>query len=112
MDADGYLFLADRESDMFTVGGANVYPAEIENALSEHPLVRTAVVVGLPHEDLGSVPHALLELEAELSDDDLRAHLSERLARYKIPRTFERVDGPLRDDAGKVRRAQLRAARL
>ena len=112
MDADGFLFLADRESDMFTVGGANVYPAEVENALSEHPLVKSAVVVGLPHEDLGSVPHALLELEGPLTDDEVRAFLADRVARYKIPRSFERVDGPLRDDAGKVRRAQLRAARV
>lgn len=112
MDADGFLFLADRESDMFTVGGANVYPAEIEAALSEHPLVRSTVVIGLPHEDLGSVPHALLELAAPVEDDELRAFLADRLARYKIPRSFERVDGQLRDDAGKVRKAQLRAARL
>ncbi|SFS14569.1 bile acid-coenzyme A ligase [Microbacterium sp. cf046] len=112
IDEDGYLFLADRESDMFVVGGANVYPAEIENALSEHPLVRSAVVIGLPHEDLGSVPHALVELADEVSDDELREFLGERLTRYKIPRTFERVDGQIRDDAGKVRRAQLRAERV
>ena len=112
MDEDGFLFLADRESDMFTVGGANVYPAEIEAALSEHPLVRSAVVIGLPHEDLGSVPHAILELESPLTDDELRVFLADRLARYKIPRSFERADEQLRDDAGKVRKALLRAARV
>jgi bile acid-coenzyme A ligase len=57
------------------------------------------------------VPHALLELDGEVTDEELRAHLSERLASYKIPRSFERVREPLRDDAGKVRRSALAAAR-
>ena len=112
VDADGYVYLADRKSDMLLVGGANVYPAEIENALTEHPAVRSAVVIGLPHEDLGQVPHALVELASAVDDDELRAHLVERLVSYKVPRTFERVDEPLRDDAGKVRRAELLAVRV
>ncbi|PRZ42661.1 bile acid-coenzyme A ligase [Antricoccus suffuscus] len=111
MDAEGYLYLADRKSDMIVVGGANVYPAEVEAALLEHPQVSSAVVIGLEHEDLGHVPHALVQLETPLTDDDLRDHLAEHLARYKIPRSFERVTEPLRDDAGKVRRAALVAAR-
>ena len=56
MDVDGYVYLADRTSDMLIVGGANVYPAEVESALMEHPEVATAVVIALPHEDLGHVP--------------------------------------------------------
>jgi bile acid-coenzyme A ligase len=111
IDDEGYVYLADRKSDMLIVGGANVYPAEVESALMEHPMVRTAVVIALPHEDLGQVPHALLELEGEVTDEELRAHLEERLASYKIPRTFERVSEPLRDDAGKVRRTALAAER-
>lgn len=111
MDAEGYLYLADRKSDMIVVAGANVYPAEIEGALLEHPQISSAVVIGLKHEDLGHVPHALVELDSPLTDDDLRAHLAEHIARYKIPRSFERVTEPLRDDAGKVRRAALVAAR-
>jgi bile acid-coenzyme A ligase len=111
MDVDGYVYLADRTSDMLIVGGANVYPAEVESALMEHPEVATAVVIALPHEDLGHVPHALLELEGEVTDEALRAHLAERLVSYKIPRSFERVSEPLRDDAGKVRRSALAAAR-
>ncbi|MDP9182450.1 MAG: AMP-binding protein [Actinomycetota bacterium] len=112
LDDDGYLYLADRKSDMILVGGSNVYPAEIESALTEHPSVRSAVVIGLPDEDLGQVPHALLELDADVEDDELKTHLAERLVSYKIPRTFERVTEPLRDDAGKVRRSSLLAARL
>jgi bile acid-coenzyme A ligase len=111
IDDDGYAYLADRKSDMLIVGGANVYPAEVESALMEHPVVSTAVVIALPHEDLGQVPHALLELEGDVTDEELRAHLEERLASYKIPRSFERVREPLRDDAGKVRRAALAAER-
>lgn len=113
VDADGYLFLADRKADMILVGGANVYPAEIEAALEEHPAVHSAVVIGLPHDELGNVPHALVHAPGgRVADDELHVHLRERLSRYKIPRSFEHVDEPLRDDAGKVRRTALRDARL
>ena len=107
LDDEGYLYLADRKGDMILVGGANVYPAEIEAALMEHPQIRVAVVVGVPHEDLGQVPHAFLEVDGDVSDDDVREHLKDRLVSYKIPRDFERVTEPLRDDAGKVRRSSL-----
>jgi bile acid-coenzyme A ligase len=60
-DEDGFLYLSDRRVDMFTVGGRNVYPAEIENALSAHPDVLSCLVVGVPHEDLGQVPYALVQ---------------------------------------------------
>lgn len=111
MDSDGYLYLTDRKADMIQVGGANVYPAEIEDALLEHSDVRSAVVIGLPHADLGQVPHALVETGRALTDEELDSHLRERIARYKIPRSFERVTEPLRDDAGKVRRSSLITAR-
>ncbi len=113
VDEDGYLYLGDRMQDMVLSGGANIYPAEIEAALQEHPAVRSVVVIGLPDEDLGNRLHAIVEADAgDVADDDLRAFLADRLVRYKVPRTFELVDEPLRDDAGKVRRAQLRADRL
>jgi bile acid-coenzyme A ligase len=113
LDADGYLYLGDRRSDMILVGGRNVYPAEIEGALESHPAVRSACVIGLPDEDLGQRIHALVEADPEAAPDDaLRHHLTERVEGYKIPRSFERVDGPLRDDAGKVRRGRLREERL
>ena len=111
LDDAGYLFLADRKGDMILVGGANVYPAEIEGALTEHPQIRGAVVIGLKDEDLGQVPHAFIELDGELTDDELRAFLKSRLVSYKVPRSFERVSEPLRDDAGKVRRSELAAGK-
>ena len=107
-DDDGYLYLADRRVDMFTVGGRNVYPAEIENALAEHPSVLSCLVVGVPHIDLGQVPHALVHTSAELDEDDVTAFVAQRLAEYKVPRSIEFVDTPLRDDAGKARRAAVR----
>ena len=108
-DDEGYLYLADRRVDMFTVGGRNVYPAEIENALAEHPAVLSCLVVGVPHEDLGQVPHALVHTDgAVLSADDVAAFVAQRLSDYKVPRSVEFVDTPLRDDAGKARRSAVR----
>ena len=109
-DADGYLYLADRRVDMFTVGGRNVYPAETENALSEHPAVLSCLVVGVPHEDLGQVPHALVHTEpaGALDEDAVKHFVAQRLAEYKVPRTVEFTDEPLRDDAGKARRTAVR----
>ena len=111
-DADGYLYLADRRTDMILVGGSNVYPAEIEAALDEHPLVQSSAVIGLPDDDLGNRIHALVQPRPGLDLDHLHAHLAERLVAYKRPRSIELVTEPLRDDAGKVRRSQLRAERL
>jgi bile acid-coenzyme A ligase len=112
MDADGYLYLADRQTDMILVGGANVYPAEVEAALEEHPQIASSCVIGLPDDDLGNTVHAIVCAPPDLDLDDVRRHLDERLVRYKLPRTFEIVAQMLRDDAGKVRRSQLREERL
>jgi bile acid-coenzyme A ligase len=113
LDEDGYLYLGDRQSDMVLVGGSNVYPAEVEAALGEHPEVRSCAVIGLPDEDKGNRVHAIVEADpARVTVDELRAFAAERLSSYKVPSTIELTDAPLRDDAGKVRRSQLRAERL
>ncbi|HXC39520.1 MAG TPA: AMP-binding protein [Burkholderiales bacterium] len=116
MDEDGYLYLAGRRTDLMLVGGANVYPAEIEAALIEHPGVETAVVIGLPDDDMGELPHAIINRNlrhaSQVSAEELGAFLETRLAKYKIPRAFEFVTEPLRDDAGKVRRSRLREERV
>ena len=112
VDPDGYVYITDRLTDMILIGGANVYPAEIEAALDEHPAVQSSCVIGLPDEDLGNIPHAIVELSKPASDEHLMVHLRQRLAPHKLPRTIERVATPLRDDAGKVRRSALRAERL
>ena len=111
-DEEGYLYLADRRTDMILVGGSNVYPAEIEAAIDEHPLVQSSAVIGLPDEDMGNLIHAIVQPRPGLTVEDLTKHLAEQLVTYKRPRTIEFVDEPLRDDAGKVRRSQLREARI
>jgi bile acid-coenzyme A ligase len=113
LDAEGYLYLGDRAADMILSGGANIYPAEIESAIQEHPAIKSCAVIGLPDEDKGNVIHAIVEADpSEISEADLKTFLGERLVIYKVPRTFEYVDFALRDDAGKVRRSALRAERL
>lgn len=112
LDEDGYLYLGDRKADMILCGGRNVYPAEVEAAIDAHPLVHSSAVIGLPDDDLGQRIHAIVEAAGPLSFEALRDHLADRLVHYKLPTSLECVDVPLRDDAGKVRRAQLRAARV
>lgn len=113
VDEEGYLYLSDRRTDMILVGGVNVYPAEIEAALDQHPAVRSSCVIGLPDNDRGNRVHAIVEADTrELSADELLAHVATLLAPVKRPLTVEFVNSPLRDDAGKVRRSQLREARL
>ena len=112
LDADGFLYLVDRRTDMIVTGGANVYPAEVEAALEAHPRVRSCAVIGLPDPDLGQRVHAIVEAQLPLADAELREHLAQHLARGKHPRSFEFVDAPLRDESGKVRRSALREARI
>jgi bile acid-coenzyme A ligase len=114
IDQDGYLFLADRRSDLIIRGGANVYPAEIEAVLDEHPLVSSSAVIGLPAEDLGERVHAIIQLRngEPLDLAALVAHVESRLSKFKRPASYEVSDTPLRDDAGKVRRSLLKTERL
>ena len=114
LDEDGYLFLADRRSDLILRGGANVYPAEVEAALDEHPDILSSAVLGLPSEDMGQEVHAIVQRRPGVTLDlaAVDAFLRERLASYKRPRSYEVVDEPLRDDAGKVRRSKLRDERI
>lgn len=114
VDSDGYLYLADRRTDMIVSGGVNIYPTEVEAAIERHPDVRACVVIGLPDDDLGNRVHAIVQLDpaAEMTDDALRDFLGEWIVRYKIPRSFEFVTHDLRDDAGKARRLQYRDERV
>ena len=110
LDEDGYLYIADRRNDLILRGGANIFPAEVEAALDRHPQVAESVVVGLPDEDLGQQVHAVVRTAGELSEEDLRAFVSTQLVSYKCPASYEFVDRPLRDEAGKARRSALREA--
>ena len=113
LDEDGYLYLGDRLQDMILTGGANVYPAEVEAALQEHPAVRSVAVIGLPDEDRGNIVHAIVEADPDaVSREELLAFAAQRVARYKVPRSIEYTDQPLRNEAGKLRRSALQAERL
>jgi bile acid-coenzyme A ligase len=114
LDADGYLYLADRRTDMILTGGVNLYPAEIEGAIEQFPGVVSAAVVGLPDSDLGAKAHAIIELapgSQAPEPNELGAFLATRLSRHKIPYTCEFVTDSLRDEAGKIRRKRLRENR-
>ncbi len=112
LDEEGFLYLVDRRTDLVITGGANVYPAEVEGAIESHPAVVACAVIGLPDEDLGAVVHAIVQIARPVTEEELRRHVEERLVRYKVPRSFELVRETLKDDAGKVRRAALRAERV
>ena len=113
LDEDGYLFLADRRTDLILSGGVNVYPAEVETALIEDDDVVDAAVFGLPDERMGQRVHAVVELRpgAPRDTDALRARLATRLADFKLPRTVEFVDELPREPNGKVLKARLREER-
>jgi bile acid-coenzyme A ligase len=113
LDADGYLYIVDRRTDMILCGGANIYPAEIEMTLEAHPGVRSAAVIGLPHEDLGNRIHAIVDApDGSVAVEALREYVQQRLSRAKWPHTYEMTTTMLRNDAGKLQRAALRAARF
>ncbi|GAA3654000.1 acyl-CoA synthetase [Microbacterium marinilacus] len=111
LDADGYLFIADRLKDMVISGGENIYPAEVENHLFDIEGVTGAAVIGVPDPRWGEVPWAILTVQegVEVTTDQVRAHLDGRIARYKIPKNVVVVDDLPRTASGKVRKADLRA---
>jgi len=114
LDDDGYLFLADRRTDLIISGGVNVYPAEVEAALIEDDDVVDAAVIGLPDERMGQRVHAVVELRPAAARDAgaLLARLADRLADFKRPRTVEFVDELPREPNGKVLKTRLREQRM
>jgi bile acid-coenzyme A ligase len=114
LDEQGYLYLADRRVDMIVSGGANVYPAEVEAALSEHPGVDDVVVIGLPDPDWGKRVHALIQPTDSVNPvtpEEIVAFAKTRLSSYKVPKTVELVDKIPRNEATKVNRTALVEAR-
>ncbi|WP_372797744.1 acyl-CoA synthetase [Litorivivens sp.] len=113
LDEDGYLFLSDRKIDMIISGGANIYPAEIENVLILHDKVNDCAVFGVPNEDWGEEIKAVVQPIAgvEASDElsaEIMSFLEERLARMKLPRTIDYLDELPRDPNGKLYKRRLR----
>jgi long-chain acyl-CoA synthetase len=117
LDADGYLYLCDRKSDMIISGGVNIYPAEIEGELAVHPKVADIAVFGLPHADWGEEIKAVVQpADGVQPNDDLTqellAYAGERLAKFKLPRTIDYVEELPRDPNGKLYKRKLRATYL
>ncbi|MDE2398943.1 MAG: long-chain fatty acid--CoA ligase [Burkholderiales bacterium] len=110
LDAEGFLYIADRLKDMLISGGENVYPAEVESVLYAHPAVAEVAVIGQPDPQWGEAVVAVVALEpgAKLELEELRAWAEERLARYKLPRRLEIVPALPRNPAGKVLKFELR----
>ncbi|MFJ9387623.1 AMP-binding protein [Nocardioides sp. NPDC101246] len=108
LDEHGCLKITDRIKDMFTVGGFNVYPAEVENTLAGHPGIVESAVIGVPDERLGQVGKAFVVVRDDLSADSIATWLKDRLANYKQPRTYVLVDSLPRNASGKVLKTDLR----
>ncbi|MFI0352810.1 FadD3 family acyl-CoA ligase [Actinomadura sp. 9N407] len=108
LDGRGYLSITDRLKDMFIVGGFNAYPAEIESVLVTHPAVADASVIGVPDDRLGEVGAAYLVVRSPIEPAELTAWLRERLANFKVPRSFHVVEALPRNAGGKVLKQELR----
>jgi long-chain acyl-CoA synthetase len=111
VDEDGYFFIVDRKKDMIIRGGYNVYPREIEEVLYEHPAVREAAVLGVPHESLGEEVGAAVALKhgAETDVDELRQFVKEQVAAYKYPRVIWFVDELPKGPTGKILKREISA---
>jgi acyl-CoA synthetase (AMP-forming)/AMP-acid ligase II len=111
IDDDGYVFITDRVSDMVVSGGVNLYPAEPEHVLLQHPNVEDVAVIGVPNADLGEELKALVvprDKTKPPSEADLNAFCRERLASFKCPRSYEFMDDIGRNAMGKVNKRELR----
>jgi fatty-acyl-CoA synthase len=114
VDDEGFVYVVDRKKDMIISGGENIYCAEVENVLFEHPMIREAAVIGRADDRWGEVPVAIVALDAvaaaaeSLTLTDLEPFLNERLARYKHPKDLVLVDELPRNASGKVIKPLLR----
>ena len=109
-DEDGFYYICDRQKDMLISGGANIYPKEIENVLESHPDVFESAVIGLPDEEWGERPHALIVLNAgaQLGSDQILSFCRENLASYKVPNSLSFVDELPHMVSGKLAKRELR----
>jgi acyl-CoA synthetase (AMP-forming)/AMP-acid ligase II len=110
-DDEGYLYICDRKTDMIISGGMNIYPAEIEAALEQHPGIYDVAVFGIPSEQWGEIAHATVVRSPgpSLSREEITAFAREHLASYKVPRSVDFMDELPRTGSGKLLKRQLRA---
>jgi long-chain acyl-CoA synthetase len=109
VDEDGYFFIVDRKKELIIRGGFNIYPRELEEVLYEHPAVREAAVVGLPHDSLGEEVGAAVALKPgeQVEPDEIRAYMKERVAAYKYPRVVWFVDDLPKGPTGKILKREV-----
>jgi long-chain acyl-CoA synthetase len=109
VDEDGYFFIVDRKKDMIIRGGYNVYPREVEEVLYEHPAVREAAVVAVPHDELGEEVGAAVVVKdgQSLSAEELQAYVKENVAAYKYPRAIWFVDELPKGPTGKILKREI-----
>jgi len=110
MDEEGFIYLVDRKKDMIISGGENVYSAEVEEVLRNHPKIVEAAVVGLPSEEFGESVHAVIVSKEgiEISQNEVADYCARYLAGYKKPRSMEVIDSLPRNASGKVLKTVLR----
>jgi fatty-acyl-CoA synthase len=109
-DEDGFIYVVDRIKNMYISGGENVYPAEVEHSLRQHPEITEAAIIGVPDDKWGEVGKAFIvkSKESKLSEEDIKNYCLERLAKYKIPKHIEFIDTLPTNDAGKIDRKKLK----
>jgi acyl-CoA synthetase (AMP-forming)/AMP-acid ligase II len=110
MDSDGYIYITDRIKDLIISGGENIYPAEIERVLAEHPAIQDVAVIGVPDERWGEVPKAVVVTRPGMMLDphEVVAWCRERIAAFKCPKTIDVVDALPRNPTGKILKKDLR----
>jgi acyl-CoA synthetase (AMP-forming)/AMP-acid ligase II len=110
-DSDGFLYIHDRIKDMIVSGAENIYPAEVENALMNHPAIADVAVIGVPDERWGEAVKAIVVLKPDegATQADIIAFVRARIAGYKLPKSIDFVPALPRNPSGKILRRELRA---
>jgi acyl-CoA synthetase (AMP-forming)/AMP-acid ligase II len=110
VDEEGYVFITDRVSDLIVSGGVNIYPAEIEQVLIEHPAIEDVAVIGAPNPEMGEEVKALIVTKGGITieSDELARFCRAKIAGYKCPRSFDFVSSVGRNNMGKVNKRELR----
>jgi acyl-CoA synthetase (AMP-forming)/AMP-acid ligase II len=108
LDEDGYLYIHDRVKDMIVSGAENIYPAEVENALHEHPAVADCAVIGVPDDKWGEAVKAIVVKRHDVTPEELIAFARERIAGFKVPKSVDFIAELPRNPSGKILKKDLR----
>ena len=114
MDDEGFIYIVDRQKDMYISGGENVYPAEVENVIYQIPQIAEAAIIGVPDEKWGEIGFAFIVIKKDenLSEEEIIDHCLKNLAKFKIPKGVEFIDALPRNATGKVLKRTLREEKL